>query len=131
MRDATLLFSLLGSNSSNVFRDRCIRTGLPSLSSLWTSDLSERLGASWRLRLKAAVANVLGEPPRYQDFAEPTAAKCEAIIRSVPLIFKAIPTIFELAAAGALKVATEAVPLPEVESAWTRKESGRRIVFTT
>ncbi|MGC1423960.1 MAG: zinc-binding alcohol dehydrogenase family protein [Terracidiphilus sp.] len=52
---------------------------------------------------------------------------------SVPLerVFSAIPTLFELAATGSLKVTTEPVPLAEVETAWSRKESGRRIVFTT
>jgi NADPH:quinone reductase-like Zn-dependent oxidoreductase len=52
---------------------------------------------------------------------------------SVPLerVLDAIPTLFELAVAGSLKVATEALPLAEVESAWNRKESGKRIVFTT
>lgn len=52
---------------------------------------------------------------------------------SVPLerVLGAIPTLFELAVAGSLKVATEALPLAEVESAWNRKESGKRIVFTT
>lgn len=52
---------------------------------------------------------------------------------SVPLmrIFEAIPTIFSLAAEGTLKVAADAIPLANVEFAWTRKESGRRIVFTT
>jgi hypothetical protein len=46
-------------------------------------------------------------------------------------IFEAIPAIFSLAALGILRVAVEAVPLDDVESAWTRKESGKRIVFRT
>ena len=52
---------------------------------------------------------------------------------SFPLqrVLDAIPTLFALGAAGTLKVAVEPVPLTQVESAWTRKESGRRIVFTT
>lgn len=52
---------------------------------------------------------------------------------SVPLerVLSAIPTLFEMAAAGSLQVATETVPLAEVEAAWSRKESGKRIVFTT
>ncbi len=52
---------------------------------------------------------------------------------SVPLerVLAAIPTLFEMAAAGSLKVAAEPVPLAEVESVWSRKESGKRIVFTT
>jgi hypothetical protein len=45
-------------------------------------------------------------------------------------VLDAIPTLFSMAAAGALKVAAEPVPLAEVESAWSRKESGKRIVFT-
>jgi len=52
---------------------------------------------------------------------------------SVPLqrIFDAIPTIFSLSASGALRVSVDPVPLAEIESAWNRKESGKRIVFTT
>lgn len=51
---------------------------------------------------------------------------------SVPLqaVFDAIPTLFEMAAAGVLRVAAEPVPLAEVEEAWNRPEKGRRIVFT-
>jgi NADPH2:quinone reductase len=51
---------------------------------------------------------------------------------SVPIqtILSAIPTLFEMAAAGKLHVDVEPVPLTEVESAWTRVEKGRRIVFT-
>jgi D-arabinose 1-dehydrogenase-like Zn-dependent alcohol dehydrogenase len=51
---------------------------------------------------------------------------------SVPLdrIFRAIPELFAMAAAGELKVDVEPVPLADVESAWTRVEKGRRIVFT-
>ena len=51
---------------------------------------------------------------------------------SVPLeqVLAAIPTLFSMAAAGSLRVATEPVPLAEVEAAWNRKESGKRIVFT-
>ena len=52
---------------------------------------------------------------------------------SFPLqrVLDAIPTLFTLAAAGTLKVAVDPTPLAQVESAWIRKESGRRIVFTT
>lgn len=51
---------------------------------------------------------------------------------SAPLdrILAAIPRLFSLAAEGKLKVGVEPVPLPEVESAWSRVEKGRRIVFT-
>jgi NADPH2:quinone reductase len=50
---------------------------------------------------------------------------------SVPLeqVFAAIPTIFSMAAEGRLKIDVEPVPLSEAESAWTRVEKGRRIVF--
>jgi NADPH2:quinone reductase len=46
-------------------------------------------------------------------------------------IFAAIPTLFEMAAAGAFKIAVDPVPLAEVEPAWSRVEKGRRIVLTT
>ena len=51
---------------------------------------------------------------------------------SFPLqrVLDAIPTLFTLGAAGILKVAAEPVPLSQVESAWGRKDSGKRIVFT-
>lgn len=51
---------------------------------------------------------------------------------SVPLqrVLDAVPVFFSLAAAGTLKVSTQPVPLAEVETAWNRKESGKRIVFT-
>ena len=51
---------------------------------------------------------------------------------SVPLdrVLAAITTLFSIAAAGTLHVDVEPVPLSEVESAWTRTEKGRRIVFT-
>jgi NADPH:quinone reductase-like Zn-dependent oxidoreductase len=50
---------------------------------------------------------------------------------SVPLkgVLDAIPTLFSLAAAGTLRAAVETLPLAQVESAWNRKESGKRIVF--
>ncbi len=52
---------------------------------------------------------------------------------SVPLqqVLEAIPMLFSMAAAGTFRVAAEPVPLAEVETAWNRKESGKRIVFTT
>lgn len=51
---------------------------------------------------------------------------------AVPLkeILGAIPKLFSLAATGSLRIAAEAVPLAEVEAAWSRVEKGRRIVFT-
>lgn len=51
---------------------------------------------------------------------------------SVPLarVLEAIPTLFSMAAAGSLRVAAEPIPLRDVEAAWGRKESGKRIVFT-
>jgi NADPH:quinone reductase-like Zn-dependent oxidoreductase len=50
---------------------------------------------------------------------------------AVPLdrVLAAIPTLFILAARGALKIAVETVPLADVEAAWNRVEKGRRIVF--
>jgi NADPH:quinone reductase-like Zn-dependent oxidoreductase len=67
-----------------------------------------------------------------------------AILRSVDLtllgsgfgaaamdtILAAIPGLFSKAAAGQLKIAVDPVPLTEVETAWSRVEKGRRIVFT-
>ena len=50
---------------------------------------------------------------------------------SLERVLGAIPTLFEMAAAGSLKVETEPIPLAEVEAAWNRKASGKRIVFTT
>jgi hypothetical protein len=51
---------------------------------------------------------------------------------SAPLerVFEAIPTLFSMAATGSLRVAAEPVPLADVEAAWNRKDSGKRIVFT-
>jgi NADPH:quinone reductase-like Zn-dependent oxidoreductase len=51
---------------------------------------------------------------------------------SVPLqaILSAIPTLFEMVAQGKLRIVAEPVPLTEVESAWTRVDKGRRVVFT-
>lgn len=45
-------------------------------------------------------------------------------------IVAAIPALFAMSAAGDLKVDVEPVPLAQVESAWSRVEKGRRIVFT-
>ena len=49
---------------------------------------------------------------------------------SLERVFDAIPALFDLAAAGTLRVAVEPVSLAEVEEAWNRPEHGRRIVFT-
>ena len=48
---------------------------------------------------------------------------------SLDHVFGAIPRLFELAAAGILRVDVERVPLAEVEAAWNRVEKGRRIVL--
>lgn len=50
---------------------------------------------------------------------------------SVPLqtILAMMPALFSLAAKGELKAAVEPVPLSEVETAWSRPQKGRRIVF--
>ena len=50
---------------------------------------------------------------------------------SLERVLGAIPTLFEMAVAGSFKVETEPIPLAEVEAAWNRKASGKRIVFTT
>lgn len=44
-------------------------------------------------------------------------------------ILGAIPELFQKAASGALRVDVEAIPLAQVESAWSRAEKARRIVF--
>jgi NADPH2:quinone reductase len=76
--------------------------------------------------------------------AGPTITLPGAILRSVDLtllgsgfgsasmdkIFAAIPILFSLAAEGKLKIDLDAVPLSDVESAWSRVDKGRRIVFT-
>jgi len=51
---------------------------------------------------------------------------------SVPVekIVSAVSTFFDLAAARILQVDVVPVPIKDVESAWTRVEKGRRIVFT-
>jgi len=49
---------------------------------------------------------------------------------SMGAILTAIPALFEMAANGTLRVDVEPVPLAQVETAWTRVEKGRRIVFT-
>jgi len=51
---------------------------------------------------------------------------------SVPLdlVLGAIPEFFELAASGVFTIDLERVPLAAVETAWSRVEKGRRIVFT-
>jgi len=76
--------------------------------------------------------------------AGPTIALPAATLRSIDLtllgsgfgsasldeIFATIPELFSAAAQGRLTIAVEPVPLSQVESAWTRVEKGRRIVFT-
>jgi NADPH:quinone reductase-like Zn-dependent oxidoreductase len=51
---------------------------------------------------------------------------------SVPLnrVLGAMPTLFDLASKGILRVAVDPVPITDVEAAWSRVEKGRRIVFT-
>ena len=51
---------------------------------------------------------------------------------SAPLkeIFAAVPELFNRAAAGKLTIDVEQVPLAAVESAWSRVEKGKRIVFS-
>ncbi len=51
---------------------------------------------------------------------------------SVPLerLPKAVEALFQAAAANGFRIATQAVPLTQVEEAWGAPEDGRRIVFT-
>ncbi|MGA9672900.1 MAG: zinc-binding alcohol dehydrogenase family protein [Terracidiphilus sp.] len=49
---------------------------------------------------------------------------------AMDVILAAIPTLFSLAAEGKLKIDVEPVPLADVETAWSRSDKGRRIVFT-
>ncbi|MGP8259426.1 MAG: quinone oxidoreductase family protein [Acidobacteriaceae bacterium] len=48
---------------------------------------------------------------------------------SAAAIVQALTEMYETAASAGLKIETESVPLSEVESAWGRTESGRRMVF--
>jgi NADPH2:quinone reductase len=45
-------------------------------------------------------------------------------------VFGAIPTFLALAAEGIHRVSVERIQLADVEEAWSRKKSGKRIVFT-
>jgi NADPH:quinone reductase-like Zn-dependent oxidoreductase len=49
---------------------------------------------------------------------------------SAEAIVEALTEMFEAAASTGLKIDTQAVPLSEVETAWGRTASGRRMVFT-
>jgi NADPH:quinone reductase-like Zn-dependent oxidoreductase len=76
--------------------------------------------------------------------AGPTITLPAAILRSIDLtmlgsgfgaasierIFAAILELFSLAASGSLKIDVDTVPLSDVETAWTRADKGRRVVFT-
>jgi NADPH:quinone reductase-like Zn-dependent oxidoreductase len=78
------------------------------------------------------------------DMAGKTITLSGATLRSVDLrilgsgfgsvslegVFNAIPSLYAMAAKGQLSIDIEPTPLREVESAWTRKTDGRRIVFT-
>lgn len=48
---------------------------------------------------------------------------------SLDSVLAAIPMLFSMAAEGTLKVEVEEIPLADVETAWSRVEKGRRIVF--
>jgi NADPH:quinone reductase-like Zn-dependent oxidoreductase len=76
--------------------------------------------------------------------AGPTITLPSAVLRSIDLtilgsgfgaasidrIFAAIPELFTMAANGTLKIDVDALPLSDVEAAWSRSEKGRRIVLT-
>jgi NADPH:quinone reductase-like Zn-dependent oxidoreductase len=56
---------------------------------------------------------------------------CGSGLGSVPLtqVFGGVQELFQIAAAGQLKVAVESVPLSNVTEAWERTEKGKRVVF--
>ena len=77
------------------------------------------------------------EPSRARRFPLPAAALRSSGLEiygsgggsvGMKAILEAIPQILEHAARGDLKLETKQVPLPEVETAWTKKED-RRVVF--
>ncbi len=49
---------------------------------------------------------------------------------SLASIFEVIPELFQMTADGKLKVDVERVPLSQIETAWSRADKGRRVVFT-
>jgi NADPH:quinone reductase-like Zn-dependent oxidoreductase len=49
---------------------------------------------------------------------------------SQKLLIKSIGGVFRAAATARFHIATEAIPLSDVESAWTRDTGGKRLVFT-
>ena len=49
---------------------------------------------------------------------------------SAAAILESLQRMYEVAASTGLKIETEAIPLADVEAAWGRAESGRRMVFT-
>lgn len=57
---------------------------------------------------------------------------CGSGLGSVPLkqVFGGVQELFQIAAAGHLKVAVESVPLSDVTETWEHTEKGKRVVFT-
>jgi NADPH2:quinone reductase len=49
---------------------------------------------------------------------------------SAAAILESLRRMYEVAASTRLKIETEIVPLSDVETAWSRAQSGRRMVFT-
>jgi hypothetical protein len=70
--------------------------------------------------MKAAVVMGAGQTPRYSDFSEPMPDAGES--RITVTAAATVPAGF--------KIATNPVPLSDVEQAWTRDDSAGRTVLT-
>jgi hypothetical protein len=93
--------------------------------------------------MKAAVIHAFGQPPRFQDFPDPTITLPAQVLRSsglelsgsgagtIPLeaVMAALPQFIDRAASGEFRVGVEQVPLAEVADAWRRDQHGRRLVL--
>ena len=106
--------------------------------------------------MDGAVVHTFGQPPRCEEFPEPAAGEGEAIVQvraaglpaavlrssgleiygsgagTVPLdrIMEAVPQFMGWAVSAKLRIATEQVPLNNIEDAWQRPATGgRRLVI--
>lgn len=76
--------------------------------------------------MKAAVVNELGQPPRYQDFQEPTAQKGEALIK---MRAAGLHPVVKALASGSHYAGKGEVPaVPGVDGVGTL-EDGSRVFF--
>ena len=84
--------------------------------------------------MQAAVVNVLGQPPKYQSFPDPAPGEGEVLVHvsaaGLHPIVKALASGAHYAGGTEVPMVPGVLPLAEVESAWSRVEKGRRIVFT-